>query len=63
MFAFLIFSSGPIVTRCNDGSGIGLAIVRKATERMGGEVGMESEIGQESTVWLKLKKPVGTETL
>jgi signal transduction histidine kinase len=37
-----------------EGSGIGLAIVRKAVERMGGHVGVESTPGQGSRFWLEL---------
>lgn len=36
------------------GTGIGLAIVRKAVERMGGRAGVESQIGQGSRFWLEL---------
>jgi|GEM_PF-3936281 len=36
------------------GSGIGLAIVQKAVERMGGRVGVESRPGQGSRFWLEL---------
>lgn len=36
------------------GSGIGLAIVRKGVERMGGRVGIESELGRGSRFWLEL---------
>jgi PAS domain S-box-containing protein len=36
------------------GTGIGLAIVRKAVERMGGETGVESEPGKGSRFWLQL---------
>ena len=39
-----------------EGSGIGLAIVRKAAERMGGEVGVDSQLGVGSTFWIKLRK-------
>lgn len=39
-----------------EGSGIGLAIVRKAIERMGGRVGVESERGAGSRFWLELPK-------
>ncbi len=37
-----------------EGTGIGLAIVKKAAERMGGRVGVESEPGEGSTFWLEL---------
>ena len=37
------------------GTGIGLAIVRKGVERMGGRVGIESEIGQGSRFWVELR--------
>jgi PAS domain S-box-containing protein len=37
-----------------EGTGIGLAIVRKVTERMGGKVGVESEAGQGSRFWVDL---------
>jgi PAS domain S-box-containing protein len=36
------------------GTGIGLAIVRKAVERMGGTAGVESEPGKGSRFWLQL---------
>jgi signal transduction histidine kinase len=38
-----------------EGTGIGLAIVRKAAERMGGSCGVESELGKGSTFWIQLK--------
>ena len=39
-----------------EGTGIGLTIVRKATERMGAQVGFESEPGKGSNFWIQLKK-------
>jgi signal transduction histidine kinase len=39
-----------------EGSGIGLAIVRKGMERMGGGVGVESTPGKGSRFWLELPK-------
>ena len=37
-----------------EGTGIGLAIVRKAAQRMDGDVGVESEFGSGSRFWLEL---------
>ena len=39
-----------------EGTGIGLTIVRKAIERIGAEVGFESELGQGARFWLQFKK-------
>ena len=39
-----------------EGTGIGLTIVRKATERMGAQVGFESELGKGSNFWIQFKK-------
>jgi signal transduction histidine kinase len=41
-------------TEKQEGTGIGLAIVRKVVERMGGKVGVESEPGQGSRFWVEL---------
>jgi signal transduction histidine kinase len=38
------------------GTGIGLSIVRKGVERMGGRVGLESEVGVGSQFWIELPK-------
>jgi PAS domain S-box-containing protein len=38
------------------GTGIGLAIVRRAVQRLGGEVGVESASGEGSRFWFTLKK-------
>ena len=37
------------------GTGVGLAIVAKAAERLGGRVGVESQPGHGSTFWIELK--------
>jgi signal transduction histidine kinase len=50
-----------VFERLNDasaypGTGIGLAIVRRAVGRMGGRVGVESEEGKGSRFWVDLPK-------
>ncbi len=40
------------------GTGVGLAIVQKGAERMGGRAGVESVLGQGSRFWIEL--PRGT---
>jgi two-component system sensor histidine kinase/response regulator len=37
------------------GTGIGLSIVRRAAEKMGGQVGVESTLGKGSRFWLKIR--------
>lgn len=39
-----------------EGTGIGLSIVKKAVQRMGGEAGVESKLGEGSRFWFTLKK-------
>jgi signal transduction histidine kinase len=39
-----------------EGTGIGLSIVRKGVERMGGKSGVESELGKGSRFWIELKR-------
>jgi signal transduction histidine kinase len=40
-----------------EGTGIGLPIVKKSVERMGGKVGVVSTPGVGSTFWLELNRP------
>ena len=37
------------------GTGIGLAIVRKAVDRMGGKIGLESHPGRGTKFWVELR--------
>src|SRR5688572_18736872 len=41
-----------------EGTGIGLAIVKKAVERMGGSVGVDSNADHGSRFWVQLRRPV-----
>jgi PAS domain S-box-containing protein len=45
------------------GTGIGLAIVHKGIERMGGQVGIESDLGKGSRFWIKLRREITLEPL
>jgi two-component system sensor histidine kinase/response regulator len=38
-----------------NGTGIGLSIVRRAAEKMGGKIGLESELGKGARFWLQLR--------
>jgi signal transduction histidine kinase len=39
-----------------DGTGIGLTIARKAAQRMGGNIGFESNTGSGSRFWIDIQK-------
>jgi signal transduction histidine kinase len=43
-----------------EGTGVGLAIVRKAANRMGGEVGVISEGAGGATFWVQVPAPLET---
>ncbi|HVM48930.1 MAG TPA: ATP-binding protein [Candidatus Acidoferrum sp.] len=52
-----IFRMFQRLDRSYDGTGVGLTVVRKAVEKMGGKVGLESEPGAGSRFWLDLQTP------
>jgi signal transduction histidine kinase len=39
---------------------VGLTVVRKAVEKMGGKVGLESDVGHGSRFWLELRAVAGS---
>jgi len=50
-----IFKMFQRLDKSYDGTGVGLTVVRKAVEKMGGKVGLESEPGHGSRFWVELK--------
>ena len=54
-YSTVLFGMFQRLNTAYEGTGIGLTIVRKAAERMGGAVGLESELGKGSRFWLDLK--------
>jgi signal transduction histidine kinase len=51
-----IFKMFERVSSDYEGTGIGLAIARKAMERIGGSVGVESELTKGSKFWIEFKR-------
>lgn len=53
-------------TRASDGTGLGLGLGKRLAEAMGGEIGVDSQVGQGSRFWLRLpllsKRTPGTTT-
>jgi signal transduction histidine kinase len=57
-----IFQMFQRLSKAYEGTGIGLAIVQKTIQRMGGTVGLQSEPGEGSTFWIELKIAQRSET-
>jgi signal transduction histidine kinase len=53
-----IFKMFQRLDKSYDGTGVGLTVVAKAVEKMGGKVGVESEPGRGSRFWVELKAVV-----
>ena len=51
-----IFAMFQQVSKSFEGTGIGLAIVKKAIDRMGGKVGVQSALDHGSVFWIEMKR-------
>jgi signal transduction histidine kinase len=51
-----IFAMFQQVSKSFEGTGIGLAIVKKAIDRMGGKVGVQSTLDHGSVFWIEMKR-------
>jgi signal transduction histidine kinase len=51
-----VFDMFQRASKTHEGTGIGLALVRKVVERMGGKAGCESQVGEGTRFWLELKR-------
>ncbi len=55
LFRSRLFQMFQRASKSYEGTGIGLALVRKVTERMGGRVGLECSAGDGSRFWVELE--------